>query len=156
MSGVYGKGDDAESIAVVHRALDLGIDFLDSSDMYGWGHNEELLGRALEGRRRGVIGVTFQARTQLKDRQSIQRPAGEFIERVQNPQANRRARTQAARGWNISGAREINREGPLFHLFKKQSGRRGCDRRKPRLFAASDGYMIVNAQRNPQAIKTRS
>ena len=39
MSGAYGKGDDAASVAVVHRAIDLGVNFLDSSDMYGWGHN---------------------------------------------------------------------------------------------------------------------
>src|SRR5499425_563202 len=58
MSGVYGKGDDAESIAVVHRAIDLGVTFLDSSDMYGWGQNEELLGRALKGRRDEVLIVT--------------------------------------------------------------------------------------------------
>jgi aryl-alcohol dehydrogenase-like predicted oxidoreductase len=58
MSGVYGKGDDAESIAVIHRALDLGVNFLDSSDMYGWGHNEELLGRALPGRRDTVVLAT--------------------------------------------------------------------------------------------------
>jgi aryl-alcohol dehydrogenase-like predicted oxidoreductase len=51
MSGVYGKPDDAESVAVIHRALDLGVNFLDSSDMYGWGQNEELLGRALKGKR---------------------------------------------------------------------------------------------------------
>jgi aryl-alcohol dehydrogenase-like predicted oxidoreductase len=51
MSGVYGKPDDDESIAVIHRALDLGATFLDSSDMYGWGQNEELLGRALRGKR---------------------------------------------------------------------------------------------------------
>ena len=51
MSGTYGKSDDAGSIAVIHRALDLGVDFLDSSDMYGWGHNEELVRRALAGRR---------------------------------------------------------------------------------------------------------
>ena len=51
MSGVYGKPDDNESIAVIHRALDLGATFLDSSDMYGWGQNEELLGRALKGKR---------------------------------------------------------------------------------------------------------
>ena len=49
MSGTYGKSDDADSIAVIHRALDLGVNFLDSSDMYGWGHNEELLGRAARG-----------------------------------------------------------------------------------------------------------
>ena len=51
MSGVYGKPDDNESIAVIHRALDLGVTFLDSSDMYGWGQGEELLGRALKGKR---------------------------------------------------------------------------------------------------------
>jgi aryl-alcohol dehydrogenase-like predicted oxidoreductase len=58
MSGAYGPGDDAQSIAVVHRALDLGVDFLDSSDMYGWGHNEELLGKALRGRRDKVVLAT--------------------------------------------------------------------------------------------------
>jgi aryl-alcohol dehydrogenase-like predicted oxidoreductase len=58
LSGTYGKSDDAQSIAVIHRALALGIDFLDSSDMYGWGHNEELLGQALRGRRRGVVLAT--------------------------------------------------------------------------------------------------
>jgi aryl-alcohol dehydrogenase-like predicted oxidoreductase len=55
MSGVYGAGDDAASIGVVQRAIDRGIDFVDSSDMYGWGHNEELLGRALRGRRARVV-----------------------------------------------------------------------------------------------------
>jgi aryl-alcohol dehydrogenase-like predicted oxidoreductase len=58
MSGVYGKGDDDESIAVIHHAIDRGIDFLDSSDMYGWGHNERLLGRALRGRRDRVVVAT--------------------------------------------------------------------------------------------------
>ena len=58
MSGIYGKGDDAESIAVIHRALDLGVNFLDSSDMYGWGHNEELLGQAIKGRRDKVVLAT--------------------------------------------------------------------------------------------------
>jgi aryl-alcohol dehydrogenase-like predicted oxidoreductase len=58
MSGVYGKGDDAESIAVIHRALDLGVNFLDTSDMYGWGHNEELVGRAIRGRREQVVLAT--------------------------------------------------------------------------------------------------
>ena len=58
MSGTYGKSDDAASIAVIHRALDLGVTFLDSSDMYGWGHNEELLARALAGRWRDVVVAT--------------------------------------------------------------------------------------------------
>jgi aryl-alcohol dehydrogenase-like predicted oxidoreductase len=60
MSGVYGKPDDNESVRVIHRALDLGIDFLDSSDMYGWGQNEDVLGRALAGRReRAVVATKF-------------------------------------------------------------------------------------------------
>src|SRR5256884_9584086 len=58
MAGVYGKGDDAVSIGVSHRALDLGANFLDTSDMYGWGHNEELVGRAIQGRRRQVVLAT--------------------------------------------------------------------------------------------------
>src|SRR5215813_7166159 len=55
LSGVYGKGDDAESIKVVHHAIDHGVNFLDSSDMYGWGHNETLLGKALAGGRRDKV-----------------------------------------------------------------------------------------------------
>ena len=67
MSGVYGKGDDAESIAVVHRALDLGVNFVDSSDMYGWGQNEELLGRAIKGRRDQVVLTTKFGQVQSPD-----------------------------------------------------------------------------------------
>ena len=67
MSGVYGKGDDAESIAVVHKALDLGVNFVDSSDMYGWGQNEELLGRAIKGRRDRVVLTTKFGQVQSPD-----------------------------------------------------------------------------------------
>jgi aryl-alcohol dehydrogenase-like predicted oxidoreductase len=58
MSSAYGKSDDTEAIAVIHRALDLGLTFLDSSDMYGWGQNEELIGRAVRGRREQVVLAT--------------------------------------------------------------------------------------------------
>jgi aryl-alcohol dehydrogenase-like predicted oxidoreductase len=58
LSGVYGTSDDAAAIRLIHRAIDLGIDHFDSSDMYGWGQNEELLGRALKGRRNGVVIVS--------------------------------------------------------------------------------------------------
>ena len=55
MSTAYGVRDDAESIATIHRAIELGVTLIDSADMYGNGHNEELLGRALAGRRDAVI-----------------------------------------------------------------------------------------------------
>jgi len=58
MSGIYGKGDDTVSIEVIHRALNLGVNFLDTSDLYGWGHNEDLVGRAIQGRRRQAVLAT--------------------------------------------------------------------------------------------------
>jgi aryl-alcohol dehydrogenase-like predicted oxidoreductase len=51
MSEFYGQGDDDESIATIHRALDLGVTFIDTSDAYGPHTNEELVGRAIAGRR---------------------------------------------------------------------------------------------------------
>ncbi|MCL4811251.1 MAG: aldo/keto reductase [Vicinamibacteraceae bacterium] len=58
MSDFYGPADDRESIAVIHRALDLGITFFDTADAYGPFTNEELVGRALAGRRREVTIAT--------------------------------------------------------------------------------------------------
>jgi aryl-alcohol dehydrogenase-like predicted oxidoreductase len=58
MSDFYGESDEAESIATIHRALELGIDFLDTADMYGRGANEELVGRAVAGRRDEVVLAT--------------------------------------------------------------------------------------------------
>jgi aryl-alcohol dehydrogenase-like predicted oxidoreductase len=58
MSGVYGKADEAESIATIHRALDIGVTFIDTADIYGEGHNEELVGRALKGRRGEAVLAT--------------------------------------------------------------------------------------------------
>jgi aryl-alcohol dehydrogenase-like predicted oxidoreductase len=55
MSGVYGPADDAESIATLHRAFDLGINFLDTSASYGGGHNHELIAKALKGKREGIV-----------------------------------------------------------------------------------------------------
>jgi aryl-alcohol dehydrogenase-like predicted oxidoreductase len=51
MSEFYGESNDEDSIATIRRALDIGVSFLDTSDMYGSGHNENLVGRAVAGRR---------------------------------------------------------------------------------------------------------
>jgi aryl-alcohol dehydrogenase-like predicted oxidoreductase len=67
MSGIYGNANDEESVRVIHYALDKGINLLDSADMYGWGHNEELLGRALRGRREGVVVATKFGQVKLPD-----------------------------------------------------------------------------------------
>jgi len=55
MSGVYGPADDVESIATIRRALDLGVNFLDTSASYGQGHNHRLIGEAIRGRQQEVI-----------------------------------------------------------------------------------------------------
>jgi aryl-alcohol dehydrogenase-like predicted oxidoreductase len=67
MSGVYGNADDAQSITLIHHALASGVNFLDSADMYGWGHNEELLGKALKGRRAQAIVATKFGQTKSAD-----------------------------------------------------------------------------------------
>ncbi|MFG2228243.1 aldo/keto reductase [Streptomyces sp. NPDC048644] len=60
MSHGYGAADDGQSVATIHRALDLGVSLLDTSDFYGAGHNEELIGRAVAGRRdEAVIATKF-------------------------------------------------------------------------------------------------
>ncbi len=58
LSGVYGEADDAVSETLIQDAIDRGVNHFDSSDMYGWGHNETVLGRALKGRRDAVVLAT--------------------------------------------------------------------------------------------------
>jgi aryl-alcohol dehydrogenase-like predicted oxidoreductase len=58
MSSVYGRAEDADGTAAIHRALEVGITLLDTADVYGDGHNEELVGRAIAGRRDEVVLAT--------------------------------------------------------------------------------------------------
>jgi aryl-alcohol dehydrogenase-like predicted oxidoreductase len=71
MSEFYGRGDDAESIATIHRAIDLGVIFLDTADTYGIGRNEELVGRAIRGRRGQVVLATKFG--------NVRSPQGEYL-----------------------------------------------------------------------------
>ena len=64
LSGVYGAADDTVSENLIRHAIDVGVDHFDSSDMYGWGHNEQVLGRALKGRRDRVVLATKFGQTQ--------------------------------------------------------------------------------------------
>ena len=62
MSGLYGPADESESIATIQAAIDRGVNLIDTGDFYGMGHNEMLIGRALEGRRDGLLlSVKFGA-----------------------------------------------------------------------------------------------
>jgi aryl-alcohol dehydrogenase-like predicted oxidoreductase len=71
MSEFYGKTDDAQSIDAIHRALELGINFLDTADMYGVGRNEELIAKAIKGQReKFVIATKFG---------NMRGPNGEFL-----------------------------------------------------------------------------
>ena len=71
MSEFYGAGDDAESIATIHHAIERGVTFLDTADMYGVGRNEELVGRAIRDRRDRVFLATKFG--------NVRGPAGEFL-----------------------------------------------------------------------------
>src|SRR5205809_4350771 len=72
MSGIYGNANDEESISLIHHALDKGINLLDSADMYGWGHNEQLLGRALKGwRDKAIVATKFGQTKDASGKQGV-------------------------------------------------------------------------------------
>jgi aryl-alcohol dehydrogenase-like predicted oxidoreductase len=76
MSGIYGAQDDDECIRTIHRALDRGINFLDTSHSYGEGHNQQLIGRAIKGRRDGIVIHSKTGSPRLKPGDDINRGGG--------------------------------------------------------------------------------
>ncbi len=83
MSEWYGRADWDESVATIHRALELGVTFLDTADIYGAGHNEVLVGRAIAGRRDGVqLATKFGIDRSLGDGQRVLRGEAAYVKRA--------------------------------------------------------------------------
>jgi aryl-alcohol dehydrogenase-like predicted oxidoreductase len=68
LSGIYGEADDSQSETLIQHAIASGVNHLDSSDMYGWGHNENVIGRAIKGRRDKVFLATKFGQTRREGR----------------------------------------------------------------------------------------
>ncbi|MGN6850105.1 MAG: aldo/keto reductase [Sphingomicrobium sp.] len=93
MSEFYGTGSDQESIATIHHALDRGVNFLDTADMYGWGKNEVLVGRAIADRRNDVFLATKFG--------NVRGPNGEFLGVRGDPEYVRSACEASLRRLNV-------------------------------------------------------
>ncbi len=93
MSDFYGPADDQESIQVIHRALDLGVNFLDTADVYGMGRNEILVSKALKGRRSGVVLATKFG--------NVREPDGRFVGINGRPEYVRQACDASLRRLNV-------------------------------------------------------
>jgi aryl-alcohol dehydrogenase-like predicted oxidoreductase len=93
MSEFYGSFDEKESIHTLHKAIDLGVNFFDTADMYGWGANEQLLGKAFKGRWKELILATKFA--------VVRGPKGEFLGLNGKPEYIRQACDQSLKNLGV-------------------------------------------------------
>ena len=93
MSEFYGPRNEEESVATIHLAVDLGVNFLDTADMYGTGHNEELVGKAIRGRRNDIVLATKFG--------NVRGPEGSFLGINGRPEYVRSACEASLRRLNI-------------------------------------------------------
>jgi aryl-alcohol dehydrogenase-like predicted oxidoreductase len=127
MSEFYGPSDEDQSIATIRRALDVGVTFLDTSDMYGSGHNEELVGRAIAGRRDDVqLATKFAVRRDGGERRVDNSP--EWIRKACEDSLRRldveridlyymhRRNPQVPIEESVGAMAELVREGKVAHL----------------------------------------
>ncbi|MBT2228321.1 aldo/keto reductase [Nonomuraea sp. NEAU-A123] len=133
MSEFYGQGNENESIAVIHRALELGVNFLDTADMYGSGHNEELVGRAIKDRRDQVVLATKFGIRREGDARSIDNTP-EYIRAACNASLQRlgvdhidlyymhRRNPQVPIEESVGAMAELVRQGKVRHLGLSEVG----------------------------------
>jgi aryl-alcohol dehydrogenase-like predicted oxidoreductase len=89
LSGIYGAADDAASEELIRHAIEQGVDHLDSSDMYGWGHNEQVVGRAIKGRREQVVLATKFGQTRREGGQNGVNGRPEYVMQACEASLNR-------------------------------------------------------------------
>jgi aryl-alcohol dehydrogenase-like predicted oxidoreductase len=119
MSDFYGGRDEGEAIATIHRALDLGVTFLDTADMYGVGRNEELVGRAIRDRRDRVVLATKFGNVRAPDGTSLGiNGKPEYVRQACEASLRRLTPIEDT----VGAMAELVRQGKVRHLGLSEAG----------------------------------